>query len=212
MNIKKNYGHYYRRFQAFSKEPLAKISGLASLTIFAIAFFLIFAILPTFKTIASLNREIKDTELINSQLQKKIVSLNKAEEVYAEAGASLSKIDNVLPETESFERLAWQIYWLANKNNLEVNSGNFGEFGLIGFSQDKNKAQELVLEMTVGGEYRQIKQWLTDLEKFDRLIEIKELTINKKRLRSEGGVINATITVSAYYLPNGNNDNNEENL
>ena len=114
LTVKKSYANYYKRFERMSKQPAARISGLVSLTIIVTVFFMFFAILPTFRTIATLNREIEDTELLETKLQKKILSLQKAEEVYIQTEKDLEIIAPVLPITQDFERLAWQVNWLPN--------------------------------------------------------------------------------------------------
>ncbi|MFC1627297.1 type 4a pilus biogenesis protein PilO [Patescibacteria group bacterium] len=200
ITIKRNYANYYKRFQQLSKKPVAKVSGLISLTIFAVAFFMIFAILPTFKTIAALNREIEDTELVDSKLQKKIVSLNRAEEEFGRLVDDLKKIEQVLPKDEGFERLAWQIHWLAKENNVTITAGSFGEFGVLGNKIITTEATELTMEMSLTGDYPDIKRFLEVLSKFDRLIKINEVTITKKKVGSQEGSITVNIEMMAYNL------------
>jgi type IV pilus assembly protein PilO len=200
--MKINYANYYRRFQQLSRQPQAKVSGLISLTIFTVAFFGIFAILPTFKTVAQLSREIEDTETTNAKLTKKIQNLSKAEESYTQTLDELAVVSEVLPESAEFERLAWQLYWLAYDKNLELSSGNFGEFTI---TEEKTSQGEKLLalpvELTVNGSYGQIKEFLRDLARIDRLMATEEVSINKKKFKNEVGKITASLKLTAYYLP-----------
>src|SRR3989304_8007269 len=123
-----SYGQYYGRLKIILNRPVAQVSGLVSLTIFTIVFFLSFSIVPTFKTIASLKKEIEDTKNVEAKLQQKIHSLNKVETLYAQVLPNLEVLNQVLPTDPEFERLAWQIHWLINKNQLGLVNGSFSEF------------------------------------------------------------------------------------
>ncbi len=200
--MKPTYANYYKRFQQLSKRPEAKISGLISLTIFAVAFFGLFAILPTFKTIAQLSKEIEDAETVNSKLAKKILALDTAEQSYGQILEKLETVEAVLPEKAGFERLAWQLHWLANDKDLEVSGGNFGEFEIIEqTAAASDELKELAVEFTIRGSYGQIKDFIKELTRMDRLITVNEVVIGSKRLKSDSGGISANLRLTAYYLP-----------
>jgi len=203
--LRRSYSNYYKRFQQLAKKPQAKISGLISLTIFTVAFFGMFAILPTFKTIARLNKEIEDAESVNIKLAQKIKALDVVEELYAGTIKELKVVSEVLPEEAFFERLAWQIHWLAADKNLQISSGSFGEFFVIGEKIESDKEPlKLSIEVVVGGTYGQIKEFVEDLIKIDRLVTINEVSINSKKYKNVVGKIAATIKLTAHYLPSMN--------
>lgn len=200
--MKPTYANYYKRFQQLSRRPEAKISGLISLTIFAVAFFGLFAILPTFKTIAQLSKEIEDVETVNSKLAKKILALDTAEQSYGQILEKLETVEAVLPEKAEFERLAWQLHWLANDKGLEVSGGNFGEFEVIEQTPAaSDELKELAVEFTIRGSYGQIKDFIKELVRADRLITVNEAVIGSKRLKGDSGGISANLRLTAYYLP-----------
>jgi len=200
--MKPTYANYYKRFQQLSRKPEAKISGLISLTIFAVAFFGLFAILPTFKTIAQLSKEIEDAEIVNGKLAKKILALDTAEQSYGQILEKLETVEAVLPEKAEFERLAWQLHWLASDKGLEVSGGNFGEFEVIEQKPGaSDELKELAVEFTVRGNYGQIKNFIKELLRIDRLITVNEAVISSKRLRGDSGGVSANLRFTAYYLP-----------
>jgi len=203
--LRRSYSNYYKRFQQLAKKPQAKISGLISLTIFTVAFFSIFAILPTFKTIARLNKEIEDSENVNIKLGQKIKALDIAEGLYADTIKELKVVNGVLPEEAFFERLAWQIHWLAADKGLQISSGSFGEFFVIGEKIESDQEPlKLATEVVVGGTYGQIKEFVEDLIKIDRLVTINEVSINSKKYKNVVGKISASIKLTAHYLPSMN--------
>lgn len=178
-----------------SQNPLTRVSGLVSLTFFTIAFFGIFAISPTLKTIAQLNKQIEDTETVNSKLKSKVKDLEKAEIVYSQVLESLDLVDRVLPEKNEFERLAWQISWLVVESGVEITSSSFGEFVIVG-SQDKaeGKVQLISLDLSVSGSYNKIKAMLKKITEIDRLIEIETVSLTKNA--ADGGGKSQTLTAN----------------
>lgn len=193
----RNYDRYYQQIRVWGQQPKTKISGLISLTIFTVAFFLSMAILPTFKTIAGLKKEIKDQQEVEVKLTKKVAGLEIAEVNYTKVINDLKLINQVLPEKEELERLAWQIQWLANQKGVEINSGSFGEFNLVG-QAGKSDQTELSTELTIKGGYQQIKAFLQSLTKIDRLITIKEVSFNKQKLQD--GELTASLKLAGFYL------------
>ncbi len=190
-----NYLKYYKRLKQLSQNPLARVSGLVSLTFFTIAFFGMFAISPTLKTIAQLNKQIEDTEAVNSKLKSKVKDLEKAEIVYSQVLESLDLVNRVLPEKNEFERLAWQISWLAVESGVEITNSSFGEFVIVG-SQDKaeGKIQLISLDLSVSGSYNKIKAFLKKITEIDRLIEIETVSLTKNA--ADGGGKSQALTAN----------------
>lgn len=197
--MKKDYLHKVKRLKQLSKKPGSKVSGLVSLTLLTVAFFGVFAIKPTFETIFSLRKEIEDTETVNLKLTKKIQALIKAEEIYLNLGKDIKLLNQVLPETAEFERLAWQVEWLAKNEGVVLTTGSYNEFPLINI-QSKEK-ETIEMELTINGSYEQIKNFLSKIAQIDRLITVNNLTINSKWLKKGQGKLSASIKLSASYLP-----------
>jgi len=201
--LRQNYGDYYRRLQMITHRPEVKISGLASLTIFAVAFFSLLAILPTIKTIISLKKEIEEIESINSQMQRKILSLDTAQSIYLQTASNIIFVNEVLPDKINFEKLAWQIHWLANENGVKIISENFDEFPIKNeIGEETKELKKITIDLTINGRYENIRYFLDKLTRIDRLTSIEELIINKKKLSQSLNTVNANIKAQAYYLPN----------
>lgn len=187
---KTSYDQYYGRLKLSFQRPSTKISGLVILTIFTVIFFIGFAILPTFKTIAGLKREINDAETVEAKLQQKIYSLNQAETLFAQVTPDLPRLNQLLPENPEFERLAWQLNWLANQEQITIVSGTI----------DGPEADFLPTVLTVKGGYLQIRAFVESLNRIDRLIEINELAISGKNVRQSEGQLTANLKIKAYFL------------
>ena len=195
----RNYDRYNQQLRVWGRQPKIRISGLVTLTIFTVAFFLSMAILPTFKTIAGLKKEISDQQEVEAKLTKKAAGLKTAEVNYAKVINDLKLINQVLPEKEELERLAWQIQWLANQQGLTISTGSFGEFNLVGQAAKPGQT-ELSAELTITGNYQQIRNFLQGLTKIDRLIAVKEVNFNKQKLQGSGEVT-ASLKLAGFYLP-----------
>ena len=176
------------------------MSGLASITIFTTAFFLLVAILPTFRTIGTLNKEIIDQETVNSKLTQKIVSLKAAEANFAPVINNLEIIKEVLPESEASERLAWQIYWVAEQTGVEITSGSLGEFALLNQVAEKNKLSQLDVSLSLSGSYQQIKNFVTKIAQIDRLMTITDISLSNKNSQLNNS-LTVTLKLIGFYLP-----------
>lgn len=192
------YDRYYQRIKTWGRQPKTQISGMITLSIFTVAFFLSMAILPTFKTIAGLRKEIDDQQEVKAKLTRKAAALETAEVNYTKAINDLKLINSILPEKEELERLAWQIQWLANQQGLTINSGSFGGFNLVGQAVNSNQT-ELTADLTIKGSYQQIRAFLQGLTNIDRLITVQEVNFNKQKLQD--GELTASLKLAGFYLP-----------
>jgi Tfp pilus assembly protein PilO len=201
--LKQDYLRSVQRFKQFGQKPESKVSGLISLTIFTVAFFGLFAIMPTFKTIASLKREVKDIEQINQKLSLKIQALNKAEDIYGQQINNLPLVNSILPEMAEFERFAWQVEWLALNKGVQFESGSFNKFPLVN-KETVEGLQSIETELTIMGNYLNTKDFLKALGQMDRLVSISNLTISSKKIKQSAGLISTSIKLSASYFPYAN--------
>lgn len=185
-----SYHQYYSRLKMVLDRPATKVSSLATLTIFTVIGFISFAILPTFKTIASLKREIADGKTVEAKLQQKIYSLNQAETLFGKISPGLDSLNQVLPPEPELERLAWQLHYLANSRQLTIASGSFDEAG----------TDFIPVTLTLSGSYPALKAFIVDLNRIDRLIEVTEITIVSKSVRSGSNTLTANLQLKAFYL------------
>src|SRR3989344_9410619 len=184
-----SYDQYFGRVKIMLGRPATRVYGLAILTILTVIFFLSFAILPTFKTIASLKREIADAKNTEAKLQQKLHSLNQAEALYSQITPDLESLNQVLPAEPQMERLAWQLHWLAKQDQVTLVNGSFSEFA----------ADHVPVSLSLKGRYPAIKAFIADLNRYDRLIDIDEITIASKNVRAAGDPLTANLKLKAFY-------------
>ena len=202
---------YYRRLKEAASRPMAKISGLISLTLLTIAFFGMFAILPTLRTIGKLNKEVEDAETVKTKLEQKTKALKQAQEVYDQVASEVGLVNWVLPEGVMFERLAWQVSYLAYESQVKVGGISFEAFLILGDEQPEGeKILSLPFDLTISGSYVNLARFLGGLNRVDRLIIIDDVNLSSGR-QAEGGVT-ATVKATAYYLPVNKADVNQVKL
>lgn len=211
LNYKKKYGrykNYYFRLQSLSREPVAQTSFVLIASLLTISFFGIFAIKPTFATIATLLKEIKNKKELNQKLQAKITALNKAENTYAQITPKLKIINNALPKHPEFTRLEQEIEYLIYKNNLLLASGDFSGFTVVGEKEPEKKKEEedidgtlkrLSFNLVIAGEYNDLKNFLKDLENLDRIILV-ETTSFLKNTDIKGARLQMMLKAKVFYL------------
>lgn len=198
---RKSYEQYFSKMATMFDRPAAKATGLVSLTIFTVVFFSVFAIIPTFKTIGALTKEIEDTKNIEAKLQQKIHSLEQAEALYSQVLPKLTRLDRVLPPEPDFERFAWQLYWLANKNQVSLTSGSFDEFPFRGQSESGRDLNGLEVNLSIQGNYLNLKNFIADLSRLDRLTQIDQITLSNKSIKNLGKGLSANLKLKAFYQP-----------
>ena len=200
--MNQDYSRYYKRFSGWTHKPTVRISWLISLTYFTVAFFGIFAIMPTFKTIAQLNKDINDSQAVSDQLSQKAVNLEIAQTNYNKIVNDLDLLDRLLPQKEEFETISWQLNWLASQKGITLTNGNFGSFGLVG-AKTAGGLQSLEINLSTSAPYANTKDFLGALTDFDRLISIQEISLSNKAVNNlkNNQNVSATIKLTAYFLP-----------
>lgn len=212
--------HYASKLEGLSKEPVTQATLVLIFSLLTVSFFAIFAIKPTLVTIAELIRTIKDKKTVSYQLQDKIEALSTAQINYEKIKPHLTKIEKLMPQEVLFLRLVSEINLLAWENQVVLESGKFGDFILIRkggeliierekeeseeatASASENKLSELVFTLNVGGEYKNLKEFVKSLNKIDRLVVIEGITFDTGE-EEKGTSLVIDLKVRAFYLNNG---------
>lgn len=218
-NYKRDYArykNYYLKVREISKEPLAKTSFVLIASLLTISFFGIFAIKPTFATIAVLLKEIKDKKKVNQQLGDKVAALNKAQNTYTLLAPKLERINVAMPKSPDFPRLEREIEYLTYKHDLLLASGGFEGFVVTGEKlpekDKKNRSEKESLQedqdgtvetisfnLVLAGEYNDLKDFLKDLELLDRIILVDATTFSKET-DIKGASLQMMVKAKAFYL------------
>lgn len=202
----RKYRRYFINLGRTTSEPKVKSFAWLSLTFFTICFFGIVAIRPTLVTIAQLTKEIKTQKEASQKLQTKINSLIAAQAEYAKVVNLLPLLEEALPESSNFPRLAFFLEESANGTAVEIKSLGFERIVLKENNQkskNKNSYKEIAFSVEVAGDYHNLKQFLNNVEFSRRIIKIESFTIGEKRKKEERELV-LQITGNAAYSLNDN--------
>lgn len=196
----RRYRRYYHNLGILYKKPAVRNFTFLILSLLTAAFFGFFAIKPSVSTIGELVKEIKDKRMASEKLEQKINALSIAQREYARVQPDLSRIYAVLPNKSDFPRLAKQIEYLAFKNNLLLL--NLRIQGTSLFGEEKKELVPLAFDLSIGGEYSNLKGFLEELEKLDRIVVIESSGFSKKKIKEEEIETPLSLRISAkgYYL------------
>lgn len=202
----RQYQRYFVDLQTlYQRKEIVVYTGLI-LSLLAIAFFGIFALRPTVVTIVSLYKEIQDKKVTDQQLQVKINDLLEAQNNYAQVSGSVYIVNQALPENPSLVDLVYQIEILSQNEGVSLTSLNFSPVDLQGKAPNrgadpKNRNRngtEMSFDITLRGDYQNLKNFLGQTEKLRRLIVVDSFTFNQSQTE-EAKFLTLNLTGKAFY-------------
>lgn len=217
LSAARKYNRYLVRVaKTAQRTEVIVLSGL-TLSLFAIAFFGLFALKPTLITITGLWREIQEKKELDQRLKGKINDLQQAQQNYAQMSKSLYLLNEAVPSTPTISDLIYQLENAAVKSNLEFSTANFASLDFQGNQAAKppidSKAgpgiSEVQFDLTVKGNYDDIKKFLLSLEGLRRLLIIDSFLMSQNISEEERGQnkqeiisnsLKLTLRMRAFYL------------
>lgn len=211
------FSRYYTYIEPAFKTPKTKAYTMLIFSLFAIAFFGIFAIRPTAITILSLQKEIRQAKEVDTKLAEKIELLRTAEETLDRIRPKKYLVVQALPPNPYVAQLIRTIEARALKNNVTLGAIQVRSVTLAGEeikgpatqsaepsipvgTEDivltGNPANEIKFSFTLTGEEAAIAGFLHDLATARRLMVMD--TIRFASNERSGGY-NAEVNVTAYY-------------
>lgn len=192
----------YRRYVAgigvlYKKKKTRVYTGII-LSIFTIAFFGFFAIRPTLVTIGGLLKEIKDKREVVAQMDQKINNLNKAQTNYARIEKDLDLVNESLPLDPDLPILIKQLESLARLSSVAIESVRFEKTNLQG-EIETEKGQASGFSVTLVGDYKNLKDFLSSLDTLRRIISVKSFGFTSKT-EEEIQLLILSISAEAHYL------------
>jgi len=173
-----------------------------ALTLFTIAFFVVFAIRPALSTISGLVGEIKEKEATSREMQRKINTIIEAQENYARYQEKVALIDSFLPPTLSLAQGLAQVIGSAGEAQVPLEIISVPELSLMGrgrrsntsakpkpnqskSAQNKNKASKhkvvqpsalasVEFSLSAKSDYFRLRELLNRLKQTRRWIEITQ--------------------------------------
>lgn len=171
------------------------------LTYIAAILLIVFAIVPTFNTVKSIDKEIKEKERISAALKNKLETLSSLDEQYNNNKKAFEDITLIFPADENFSLLLANIEPIITRNSFVLRS--------VSFSKVKGSASEdldlnttvLVpynVRINVGGNKSNLMILLKELESLPMYPVIEGISYSNKI--EKDGTTNYSITLRVYNI------------
>lgn len=167
-----------------------------SLTLFVIAFFVIFAIRPAATTIAGLVGEIKEKEVISLKMRQKINAVVLAQEAYAGVQEKIGPLDSFLPTNFNLAQGLAQFAGPALESGVSAEAAGVSELAIAGELATTKEAKEKPKEkqsnllsfdfnFRAKGEYKRLLDFFRAALSSRRWFEISQYQIAKPQKKEE---------------------------
>ncbi len=157
--------------------------GELTITLLAIAFFVVFAIRPTVKAISVLLSEIENKEELSQKMGEKINQVITAQTNFASIQDEIAYLDEAYPQFPQLARGGAQLAGLGIEKGLMMNSISFSEVSFFSnrpLAKVVNKDQAITgigYSASFSGDYNAVKSYLDDILKMRRVFVVDGYSI-----------------------------------
>ena len=171
---KEQYEKYLELIPDLKKEKAQKYITIV-LTLTTAIILGLFAINPTFSTIANLQKQIDDNNFVQQKLQQKINNLAVLQEKYSSLQPDLSIVYDAIPKTTMVPIFIAEVQSIAKNSSLTITSLQTSEVKLS--NQTPNNSS-FDFTITANGTYQNMVKFLDTISHFQRVVAIKDITIS----------------------------------
>lgn len=189
------YKKYYADLKRWSSNPPIKTTLAAALSLFLVAFFVIFAIKPTAEKIAELNTKIDSDEEILAKLETKSAALIRVSSLWRQIAPLMEFVHTSIPISPEYKIFLKELEALAIRSDLVYVSGNINPSLVYYQGESPYKPTvylediELSFSVRVEGDYGKVIAYLEDVIQMDRVIDIANINMTSE-LSREGAPTN----------------------
>ena len=171
---KEQYEKYLELIPDLKKEKAQKYITIV-LTLATAIILGLFAINPTFSTIANLQKQIDDNNFVQQKLQQKINNLAVLQEKYSSLQPDLSIVYDAIPKTTMVPIFIAEVQSIAKNSSLTITSLQTSEVKLS--NQTPNNSS-FNFTITANGTYQNMVKFLDTISHFQRIVAIKDISIS----------------------------------
>jgi Tfp pilus assembly protein PilO len=147
-----------------------------SLTLFAISFFGIFAILPTVSTISTLKKQYADNQATYENLKTKLQNLQSLDTLYRNNIDKIALVNQAIPVSPQIASVTKQIETIANNNNLALGQVEVGTIEIFPTASKNPPLYGYTIQISTKGSSDNINHFIADIINFDRIVAIQSIT------------------------------------
>lgn len=171
---KEQYEKYLDLIPDLKKEKAQKYITIV-LTLVTATILGLFAINPTFSTIANLQKQIDDNNFVQQKLQQKINDLALLQNKYNNLQTDLPLVYNAVPKTTEISLFIADAQAVAKDSSLSITSLQTSEINL---SNSTLKESSFDFTLTANGSYSNMANFLDEISHFQRVVAIKDIIIS----------------------------------
>jgi len=158
------------------KKEKTQTFATLTLTFLALILFGLFAIQPTLATIAKLQKELKDNQFVNKQLDEKIGNLSSLQQRYNSLERDIQIVVRALPKTPTIPLFIGQVQSIARLHNVAVNNLQTFQVELSQLPKDQRHGS-FAFAVEVQGPSENLSQFLATLTSFDRIVTVDTFSL-----------------------------------
>lgn len=215
MNLNQPSGDYrYHRYLTnigrLYRQKKVRVYTEIVLSIFAVAFFLFFAIKPAAVTITGLVKKINDQKLVLEKLEKKVQALTQAQKNYLAVQANLYLIEQALPTKPEISYFIKELEILTRQANINLNATQFEQVTLKEKATPQKNPKEIGFTLTASADYQKLKNFLQILGSLRRTVLVNAFGFSiSKEKEGELKSLDLNLKANVYYLTAPKEEENE---
>src|ERR1035437_898746 len=171
---KEQYEKYLELIPDLKKEKAQKYITIV-LTLATAIILGLFAINPTFSTIANLQKQIDDNNFVQQKLQQKINDLAVLQGKYSGLKPDLPIVYDAIPKTTMVPIFIAEVQSIAKNSSLTITSLQTSEVKLSNQTPDNSSFD---FTITANGTYQNMVKFLDTISHFQRIVAIKDISIS----------------------------------
>jgi|GEM_PF-3454595 len=142
---------------------------MGAVTVWALVFFGIFVIRPSLITATALQSKLWYYKKLDKSLEEKQNAINKAKNDYKEIGDKISKVNARIPDKRNEAEFVKEISFIATKSKVSIATLE---------TEISTKPQKgLYIYLVAEGEKLDLFNFIENIQKGERLIDISDLTL-----------------------------------
>lgn len=174
---KEQYEKYLELIPDLKREKTQKYITIVLTLITAIILGL-FAINPTFSTIASLQKQIDDSNFVEQKLQQKITDLAILQQKYNDIQTDLPIVNDAVPTSTQIPLFMAAVQSITKNSSLTLTSFQTSEVSLLQPPAKKQSSFDFTLTAT--GNYPDMLNLLSKITNFQRAVALKDIILSTK--------------------------------
>jgi Tfp pilus assembly protein PilO len=172
---KEQYEKYLELLPDIKREKAQKYITIV-LTLITSIILGLFAINPTFSTIANLQKQINDNNFVEQKLQQKINDLSVLQQKYSNLQSDLPIINDAVPTTTQIPLFIAEAQSIAKDASLGLTGLQTSEVSLSGPSIGKYASFDFTI--TANGSYQNMIDFVNRITNFQRVISLSNVSLS----------------------------------